>query len=139
MSLGFVVCSVGGSVQACRHTAPTYTDSYKDLLSMLFLPAAGQPSPAKTLLHKGPAQGTFSQGLMANRLIARYVCTQPIQHNRVPPEEHLFYALCPVGVSAGLKTDDHSPKAKTSQTFIHPSAAYQVRNSANMRICHWDS
>ena len=35
-------------------------------------PAAGQPSPAKTLLHRGPTQGTCSQGLMANRLIARY-------------------------------------------------------------------
>ena len=56
-------------------------------------PAAGQPSPAKTLLHRGPTQGTCSQGLMANRLIARYFCTQPIQHNRVPHDEHLFYAL----------------------------------------------
>ena len=102
VSLGLIVCSVGGSAEACRHTAPTYNESYKDLL------------------HKVHAQGICSQGLMTNRLIARYVCAQPIQHNRVPHEEHFFYALCPVCVSAGLKTDDHGPKAKRSQhAFIH--------------------
>ena len=103
---------------AFRHTAATFNDSYEDLACFLYIPAAGQPSLAKTLLHRGPAQGTFSRGLMANSLIARYFCTQPIQYNKAPHEELLFYALCPVGVSAGLKTDDHSPKAKNIQCSI---------------------
>ena len=43
--------------------------------SMLFPPsspavAAGQPSPARSLLHLGPAQGTFSGGLTRDGLIA---------------------------------------------------------------------
>ena len=87
-------------------------------LACFFIPAAGQPSLAKTLLHRGPAQGTFSQGLIANSLIARCICAQAIQYNKVPHEELLFYALCPVGVSAGLKTDDHSPKAKNIKHSI---------------------
>ena len=48
-------------------------------------PAAGQPSPAKTLLHRGPTQGTFSQGLMANRLIARNFAPNLTKTNKVPP------------------------------------------------------
>ena len=35
-----------------------------------YLLAARQPSPARTLLHYGPAQGTYSQGLMANGHVA---------------------------------------------------------------------
>ena len=68
-------------------------------------PAAGQPSPAKTLLHRGPTQGTCSQGLMAKRLIARISCTQPVLSIGVPHGQASisFILRHTVGVSADLK------------------------------------
>ena len=48
-------------------------DSFESNLHIkrrLLLVAARQPSSAKTLLHDGPAQGTYSRGLMANGQVA---------------------------------------------------------------------